>query len=159
MKNDLELRLAGEINRQVGFRWVAEALTGGNLSNAYLAMNTRQIHGEVTALSSKGFKRRLDELSEKLKTRTKVLVGHNCLLDLVYVYQVFYGDLPDQVDDFQSAVSGIFPLVFDTKYMSTAGADSRFRSAQLWQLEEALTKQGKPTICSFGLVDCNPNNS
>ena len=148
MQNQLQLRLTGEINRQVGFRWVAEALVGGDLSNAYLAMNTRHIDGEVTPNSSKGFTRRLAELDEKSRTRPKVFVGHNCFMDFVYLYKLFFGDLPDRVEDFQAAMVDAFPHVFDTKYMSTAGSDSRFRGAQLWQLEEALADHDTPEICT-----------
>lgn len=159
-RNAREIRSTGDINRQVGFRWVAEALAGGDLSNAYLAMsmNDRRFDGEVPPNSWKGFTRRLEELYKKLNSRKKVLVGHNCFLDLVYLYKIFYGDLPEYVEGFQRAMLDTFPLVFDTKYMSTAGIDSRFRSAQLWQLEEALAKHQTPKFCTSRLRTFAPKD-
>lgn len=149
-RNETHLRLIDEISRRVGFRWVAEALVGGEWSNAHFAMFTRQIHGERMANDSKTFLKRLDELAAQTKQRRKVLVGHNCFLDCVYLYRAFYGNLPDSVEDFQDAIHAIFPLILDTKYIATAGSDPRFRNAQLWQIEEALKGQELPHLGTLG---------
>ncbi|XP_063228328.1 pre-piRNA 3'-exonuclease trimmer-like isoform X2 [Bacillus rossius redtenbacheri] len=48
----------------------------------------------------------------------KPLVGHNLLLDLMFMYSQFHEPLPAQYLKFKKKISELFPTVFDTKYVS-----------------------------------------
>lgn len=50
----------------------------------------------------------------------KLLVGHNCFYDFLHLYQTFYGDLPDSIQEFKSAWLQLFPQTLDTKYLAEA---------------------------------------
>ena len=150
VQKDIQARISGDISSQIGFRWVTEALVGGDLSDVRAAITSRQIFGERAYHNNDVFERRLEILKTALSERPKVFVGHNCFLDFIYLHKFMIGELPDCVEDFQATIHEYFPLVFDTKFMSTAGSDPRFRGAQLWQLDEAFSDQETPKIGKFG---------
>ncbi|KYR01849.1 hypothetical protein DLAC_01866 [Tieghemostelium lacteum] len=56
----------------------------------------------------------IDSLS---KCNVPVIV-HNGILDLLFIFQTFIAELPDQLTDFISILLKYFPKVFDTKYIS-----------------------------------------
>ena len=135
------------ISQQTGFCWIAEALSAGQLNDLDPNLCGVHIAGEVDAPNRKEFGRRLREIIQACVEKPKILVGHNCLLDLVYLYKFFFGDLPEKVEDFQAAVHLTFPLVMDTKYMATTGIpNNHFRGAQLWEVDQAFEKQNKPEV-------------
>lgn len=139
--------VANAICHQTGFRWIAEAIAAGKLDDLDPALCGRRIAGELDAPTRKDFARRLREIIAKCVATPKVLVGHNCLLDLIYIYKLFYGELPNNVEDFQATVHSTFPLVFDTKYMVTTGAHSDyFRGSQLWEVDQAFENQKEPIM-------------
>ena len=145
----LKRRLNRAMFTQVGFRWLAEGLAGehGDLTGLDPGMCSRDIAGEEPAESHQAFVRRLDDLRTSLQQRKSILVGHNCFLDLIYIYNNFYGPLPDTVEEFQEALHALFPMIIDTKYLATSGSGAyAFRSAQLWQIQEAVSHEDKPTI-------------
>ena len=51
----------------------------------------------------------------------KPLVGHNCKLDLLYLYQTFIGPLPESYSEFKSLFNSLFPAVYDTRFISSQG--------------------------------------
>ncbi|ORM40846.1 Poly(A)-specific ribonuclease PARN [Babesia sp. Xinjiang] len=74
-------------------------------------------------IALEGELRRIDDeigvrlLFDELVHNNKILVGHNCFYDLLHVYQTFYGDLPDTVDDFRKSWTSKFRNTLDTKYI------------------------------------------
>ncbi|XP_038668975.1 poly(A)-specific ribonuclease PNLDC1-like [Scyliorhinus canicula] len=48
----------------------------------------------------------------------KPLIGHNMLLDLMYIHDKFYRSLPESFADFKTNIHKLFPSVFDTKHIS-----------------------------------------
>ena len=48
----------------------------------------------------------------------KPLVGHNCLSDMMRIYQNFLDDLPESYDAFKRLVHQAFPCVYDTKHIA-----------------------------------------
>lgn len=40
------------------------------------------------------------------------------VLDLMYMYEKFYESLPDDVNKFKTNLNELFPIVYDTKYIS-----------------------------------------
>lgn len=58
----------------------------------------------------------LDEITRGQKP----LVGHNCFYDFLHLYQTFYGDLPESIQEFKAAWLQLFPQTLDTKYLAEA---------------------------------------
>ncbi|XP_068232790.1 pre-piRNA 3'-exonuclease trimmer-like isoform X2 [Palaemon carinicauda] len=56
---------------------------------------------------------------QQLAKYRKPLIFHNGLLDLMLVYKEFYQDLPESYEEFKSNLHGLFPLIYDTKYIAT----------------------------------------
>jgi len=75
----------------------------------------RALEGEMEAIDAEvGLRGLLDEITRGQKP----LVGHNCFYDFLHLYQTFYGDLPDNIQEFKSSWLQLFPQTLDTKYMS-----------------------------------------
>ncbi|KAL9001564.1 MAG: hypothetical protein Q9169_000139 [Polycauliona sp. 2 TL-2023] len=103
-----------KLARQVGLRWLIEAMQGGDLS----AMNPDSFipanESKKAALTAK-----IVSLRHRLKGHSTVLVGHNLFLDLIHLYACFFGALPDRIEDFQQTIHDLFPRIIDTKYLAT----------------------------------------
>ncbi|XP_053598908.1 pre-piRNA 3'-exonuclease trimmer [Microplitis demolitor] len=48
----------------------------------------------------------------------KPIIGHNALLDLMFIYKQFYRPLPSNYLDFKKEIHKIFPCIYDTKFIS-----------------------------------------
>ncbi|PYH45618.1 CAF1 family ribonuclease [Aspergillus saccharolyticus JOP 1030-1] len=131
--------------KQTGFRWIAEALAGGNLTNLapHYFMNL------MASLPGKP-QRNLQQFSDRIKQRVlanrPVLVGHNLFTDLIYFCRCFFGPLPDRVEDFQSMAHEMFPVLMDTKYMATHDCGSINPKSSLQELNDNLTAIPYPRI-------------
>lgn len=53
-----------------------------------------------------------------LSSSNKPIIGHNILLDLMFMHQQFYRPLPDQYKEFKSNIHRLFPQIYDTKFLS-----------------------------------------
>ena len=51
----------------------------------------------------------------------KVLVGHNCMYDILFIMRYLEGPLEESLTSFKTNFNSLFPLVFDTKYISSSG--------------------------------------
>ncbi|KAF5461201.1 hypothetical protein F2P56_021019 [Juglans regia] len=60
-----------------------------------------------------GFRHVIDLLSSE----KKLIVGHNCFLDIAHVYSKFLGPLPLTTEEFVSSVNKYFPHIIDTKIL------------------------------------------
>ncbi|KAL4185730.1 hypothetical protein AMTRI_Chr10g232160 [Amborella trichopoda] len=58
-----------------------------------------------------GFRHVIDLLSSE----GKVIVGHNCLLDIAHVHSKFLGPLPSTLAEFASSIHKLLPYIIDTK--------------------------------------------
>lgn len=115
-KADLDER----IGRQKGFRWVMEALLGNNIGQLDLTLSASDpITGDPVYADIHEYRAKFDRAHANLRNRPRVLVGHNCFLDLVYLYKAFISSLPDTVEEFTTEVHNRWPTIIDTKYMAT----------------------------------------
>lgn len=60
-----------------------------------------------------------DLFTEIFKLRTSI-VFHNAFIDLIFMYQHFYANLPDTLNKFVADLSDLFAFggIYDTKYIS-----------------------------------------
>ncbi|KAF4177482.1 hypothetical protein CNMCM8694_000231 [Aspergillus lentulus] len=132
--------------KQTGFRWVAEALAGGDLTN----LDSGYFIGIMASSAAIESQYPLNEFSDKLKQRLKehrpVLVGHNLFSDLIYFCRCFFGPLPSKVEEFQSMAHELFPVLMDTKYMATHNCGSINPRSSLSELNGNLAKKAIPKI-------------
>lgn len=75
-----------------------------------------------------------------------MLVGHNCFLDLVYLYKHFIGDLPDTVEEFQQKLHDIWPVVVDTKYMATHNCGDISPASSLEEIAHKMSLMVTPVV-------------
>jgi large subunit ribosomal protein L46 len=132
--------------QQTGFRWIAEALTGGDLT--HLSPNYfRGVRGN-TAPTEQGRSLQdfVDNFKARLKAHRPILVGHNLFTDLVYFFRCFFGPLPDHVEDFQSMVRKQFPILIDTKYLATHDCGSINPISSLQEINDSLLGISKPEM-------------
>jgi poly(A)-specific ribonuclease len=146
-QEQLKRRLDRTMSSNIGFRWLTDALAGEDLSGLDLHAIPLEIKGERVFTNTNTFNARMSEIRQVLLNTPKVLVGHNCFMDLVFIHRYFYGPLPNTVEEFQESIHTIFPTIIDTKFLSTSGPDAHiFRSSQLSQIEEALSTDAKPAL-------------
>ncbi|KAI1957004.1 hypothetical protein LOZ58_005926 [Ophidiomyces ophidiicola] len=132
------------IYSQTGFRWVVEAMIGGDLSKlpprSFLSPDCEHSGSGQNVIAYS------DHLQEKLKAKKLVMVGHNLFTDLVNFYSCFFGNLPDTVDEFLSIIHGLFPTVVDTKYLATFDCGSDLPSSTLEEIDEMFATKEMPVI-------------
>lgn len=68
---------------------------------------------EARVSSAVGFRHVIDLLTSE----EKLIVGHNCFLDIAHIYSKFFGPLPSSVVEFALAVHKNFPCIIDTKHL------------------------------------------
>ncbi|KAK3067799.1 hypothetical protein LTR53_015110 [Teratosphaeriaceae sp. CCFEE 6253] len=142
-KRDSDERIA----RQKGFRWVLEALLGSNLTGIDLRECARDpVSGEQIFADMDEFRARFNRAHNILRRNPRVIVGHNCFLDLVYIYRQFIGALPDTVEEFQQALHALWPTIIDTKYMSTHNCGDISPVSSLEQIATQLSEQETPVL-------------
>ena len=96
-----------------GLRWPIEALARGDLSSISSKVIPAPLHELETT------RKTFELLRETLKDKRTILVGHNVFMDLMYLYDCFFGPLPPTISEFSEEISKLFPNIIDTKYMAT----------------------------------------
>ncbi|KAL9603936.1 MAG: hypothetical protein Q9219_000874 [cf. Caloplaca sp. 3 TL-2023] len=130
------------LTRQIGLRWLIEAICGGDLS----PINPNSFYTTVKARQERAAAEFI-KVRDQLEGKSTVLVGHNFFLDLIYFHACFFGPLPDRVEDFQRTIHGLFPRIIDTKYLATHKNDeSALARSSLEELHAKLSKQTEPII-------------
>ncbi|KAJ8765081.1 hypothetical protein K2173_010562 [Erythroxylum novogranatense] len=71
---------------------------------------------EKRIMAAIGFRQVIDLLS----TEQKLLVGHNCFLDIGHIYSKFLYPLPSTAEEFAFSVNKYFPYIVDTKIVLNA---------------------------------------
>lgn len=127
-----------DLSRAIGFRWIIDGMIGRDMSKIpddYLApalpkeRNTESVDRVVKAF--------VQDLNQKLQDRRKVLIGHNCLTDIMFLYRMAVGDLPPTVEEFRDRVHDLFPAIIDTKYVSNCFSE-KYGRLSLGEVEKDL---------------------
>jgi poly(A)-specific ribonuclease len=131
-----------DISRAIEFRWLIEAISGGDITKMPPEYFTNAFSSNVEPPEDEegALKFFICDLQQKLSSRRRVLIGHNCFTDLVYLYSCFVGQLPDRLEDFQDLIRGMFPAVIDTKFMASFGKG--WHSTSLQDVESELEPEG-----------------
>lgn len=136
--------------KQTGFRWIAEALAGSDLSNLdsgyFMGVMANSPAGQGISLEQFA-----DRLKQRLKSHRPVIIGHNLFTDLIYFYRCFFGPLPDSVEDFQAVAHELFPVLMDTKYMATHDCGSINPISSLSEINDSLLKISVPKMSEFSV--------
>ncbi|ESQ29877.1 hypothetical protein EUTSA_v10011283mg [Eutrema salsugineum] len=77
------------------------------------AKDERKRVAERKIQSAIGFRQVIDLLSSE----KKLIVGHNCFLDIAHVYSKFVGPLPSTAEKFVASIHDHFPYIVDTKIL------------------------------------------
>ena len=54
-----------------------------------------------------------------LSSKSIPIIGHNIYFDLMFIYDKFISDLPSDFYSFKSSLHKYFPIIYDTKYISS----------------------------------------
>lgn len=103
-------------------------------------------NGEPTFTALETINKNIQEVKEALKSKLRVLVGHNLFNDLIFLYRTFVGTLPHEVSEFSHLIHELFPQVYDTKYMATQEGSSTQSNSSLRDIRDGLQLQQKPII-------------
>ncbi|XP_015901133.2 poly(A)-specific ribonuclease PARN [Ziziphus jujuba] len=78
--------------------------------------NDHRRQAETKIQAAVGFRHVIDLLSSE----KKLIVGHNCFLDIAQIYSKFIGPLPLAAEELASSVNKYFPHIIDTKILLNA---------------------------------------
>ncbi|KAL3424991.1 caf1 family ribonuclease [Phlyctema vagabunda] len=135
------------VAKQVGLRWIIEALCGGDLTSIDpWWFRDEAVENGNDMLARQALEKEFRQVAKALKEKEHVLVGHNLFTDLIFLYKTFIGELPSEVRDFQKKMHHLFPIVIDTKYLATYDADAMNPREGLKQLWEPFTLIHKPLV-------------
>lgn len=128
-----------------GLRWIFEALSGGELSD----IDPEWFHDQSTEDSEEKWlkvQREVAQVTQTLRTKKQIIVGHNLFADLAFLFRTFIGHLPVNVKHFQEDIHALFPYVIDTKYVATYGSDAMSARFNLKELLAPFRKIHFPLI-------------
>lgn len=92
---------------------------------------------EMKIQAAVGFRHVIDLLSSE----QKLIVGHNCFLDIAHVYSKFIGPLPETPEKFVASVNKCFPHIVDTKILMNTNS----------MLQERMKKSRKSLASAFSM--------
>ncbi|KAJ6446444.1 CAF1 family ribonuclease domain-containing protein [Purpureocillium lavendulum] len=136
--------------KNFGMSWIVEALIGFDGTSGYEAMAS--IVREKIAPSEDGQEeadqQKWHQLITKLGARpnNRVLVGHNLVWDLAFLYSMFIGPLPPTVGEFSATIRLTFPRVIDTKLFLHLAVDPNVVDETLEEVFLGLQRQAYPFI-------------
>lgn len=130
------------VARQTGFRHIWDALCGGNFA---AAVDPELVVGTDPLLAI-ALHRVLLTCEERLHARRPIIVGHNMLWDLCFLFKTFQGRLPDSVDEFQKLVNDKMPKIVDTKYLFTRGGHEMMPDQSLDECHSAVQNEMAPQV-------------
>lgn len=130
------------IARQTGFRHIWDALCGGHFTSLIDAELIVGNDAELTVALRKSFW----ECETRLREKRPIVVGHNMLWDLCFLFRTFQGRLPESVDAFQKLVGEKMPKIVDTKYLFTRGDHEMMPDQSLEECLAAVKDEEAPRV-------------
>jgi poly(A)-specific ribonuclease len=128
---------AASLIRSRGVRIIFEALSGADLSYIKPEWLCVSPTGAPAFLDMGAISADLSSTVAAIQGKPAVIIGHNLMTDLAFLYATFVGPLPSSVAQFQGTIHALFPRVIDTKYMATRelGTIPKASSglAELWE--------------------------
>lgn len=122
------------LTKLTGFRHVWDAITGKNFASK---IDPEIIVGEgperILAL-----RKRLLASETRLHEKRPIIVGHNMLYDLCFLFKTFTGELPGTSKGFQELVRSKLPYIADTKYIFTRGHHEMSKSHHILRVTELI---------------------
>ncbi|POM76111.1 Poly(A)-specific ribonuclease PARN-like protein [Phytophthora palmivora] len=125
----------------------SEAAEGG-VEVSYVS---KKIKEELIAAKVKEMQNEMDEaigfskVIEALSECNLPVVGHNALLDFVYVFHQFYKPLPETLAEFKTQLLELFPTIYDTKHVTLRSPlGEKLKSTGLSSLFEYMRENVKP---------------
>ncbi|KAA8527072.1 hypothetical protein F0562_008699 [Nyssa sinensis] len=118
-KNTLEILLTVRVNRESSLVEHLIVYTDSKTDMDLLKKEVKDgLHkeAEMKIKSAVGFRHVIDLLSSE----QKLIVGHNCFLDIAHIYSKFLGPLPSTAEEYVSSVHKYFPYIIDTKMVLNA---------------------------------------
>ncbi|KAG1689876.1 hypothetical protein DVH05_001910 [Phytophthora capsici] len=124
-----------------------EAAEGG-VEVSYVS---KKIKEELIAKKAKEIQKEMDEaigfskVIEALSESKLPVVGHNALLDFVYVFHQFYKPLPETLAEFKTQLLELFPTIYDTKHVTLRSPlGEKLKSTSLSSLFEYMGENVRP---------------
>jgi poly(A)-specific ribonuclease len=112
---------------------------------------SKKIKEELIAAKTKELRQEMDEaigfskVIEALSESKLPVVGHNALLDFVYVFHQFYKPLPETLTEFKTQLLELFPTIYDTKHVTLRSPlGEKLKSTGLSSLFEYMRENVKP---------------
>jgi hypothetical protein len=108
------------------------------------------IHGKVAdrQVAIAQMAEKLKRLQDKLTTKQRpILIGHNSLYDLCFIYHSFHGPLPSTIEEFGGEIRHLFPKIVDTKFLARRkGNHSMLADDTLAELFQSAMKLCMPRV-------------
>ena len=117
-------------------------------------------HDEIITMKKKQLHKVLGFRNIWKSLSNKIIVGHNCFYDLLFMMKYFDGPLNDDLDAFKQRFNSLFPYVFDTKFLSSTGIlGTVYSDTVLGELyNQLVTKNNGANLVEFGDKFSNDSN-
>lgn len=137
------------VAKQYGFTHVWAAITG----QTFASKIDRGLIG--TSDREADLDRELSGYEQRIRKNKPIIVGHNMLWDLCFLYQTFVGRLPTTVEDFQRLVRHKMPRIVDTKYLFTRGHHEMMPDQNLEQCFTQAKREKFPMVMPDKFYSCH----
>ncbi|KAI1082398.1 CAF1-domain-containing protein [Whalleya microplaca] len=137
-----------EVRKLTGLQILFEALCGGSFASKVNRawVYDKNIDAGVDPVNDANRTFDFYQCEASLKENGPVLVGHNILYDLLFIYRTFYEPLPPKIEDFLARIHELFPRIADTKYMRARNRHMMQPDWNLVMLRDVYAKQQFPVI-------------
>lgn len=94
-------------------------------------------------------------LVEKRQTERPIIIGHNVMYDLCFLYSTFLAPLPESLDEFKTDIHKIFPALVDTRVLMMDVVHRDVIHTDLSEVYKKLDSQYYPHIDNIAVWGYN----